>query len=170
MSEPIIREASPADAGALHEYLVELIGEDLSTITLASRPSTVEQLQAVLRQYAELNNSVFLLAILDNKIVGQLDFQGGWHPKKRHAGGISVSTHRDYRGHGIGTRLVESLFEWVSSNPIVTRVELEVLSNNQRALDLYTRLGFTVEGTKKGAVIVDGKPVDNILMARMFPN
>ena len=170
MSETTIREALPTDADALHAYLVELISENLPTITLSSRPSSVEQLKVVLKHYADLNNSIFLLAILDGNIIGQLDFAGGLHEKRRHAGVVSTSVHRDYRGQGIGTRLLEGLFEWASSNPHITRVELEVLSNNQQAQDLYSRLGFIIEGIKRSAVIVDGQPVDSVAMARFFPN
>lgn len=170
MSEVLIREALPTDANALHGYLMELIGEHLPTITLASRPSSPQQLQIALKNYADLDNSLFLLAVLDGKIVGQLDFAGGLHEKRHHAGVVSTSVHRNYRGQGIGTRMLEHLFEWASANPVVTRVELEVLSNNRQAQDLYSRMGFGVEGIKKCAVIVDDQPVDSVAMARFFPN
>lgn len=168
MSELLIREARPDDAAALHAYLLELVAEDLPMLTLSSQSSTVPQLQAFLGQYARLDNSVFLFALQDERLVGQLDFAGGMHPRKRHAGGVSVSVHRDYRGQGIGSRLLEALILWVETNPVISRVELEVLSNNPRAVDLYTRYGFVIEGTKKRAVIVAGQPVDNIIMARLF--
>ena len=168
MSGLIVREARPEDAALLHTYLLDLVAEDLPTLTLSSQSSTVTQLQGFLGQYARLENSVFLCATQGGQLVGQLDFAGGMHPRKRHAGGVSVSVHRDMRGQGVGSRLLKALIAWVETNPIITRVELEVLSNNLRAVALYNRFGFEIEGTKKQAVMIDGQSVDNIMMARLF--
>lgn len=169
MPELTVREARPEDATLLHGYLQTLIAEDLPMLTLSSQPSPVPQLQAYLAQYAKMGNSVFLIALLDGKLVGQLDFAGGMHPRKQHAGGVSVSVHCNFRGQGIGTRLLKALIKWAEPNPLVKRVELEVLSNNPRAVELYARHGFVIEGTKKQAVLVDGQAIDNIMMARLFP-
>ncbi len=47
----------------------------------------------------------------------------------------------------------------------VRRLKLGVFETNERALALYRKLGFVEEGRLKGEVVLDGKPVDEILMA-----
>lgn len=48
-----------------------------------------------------------------------------------------------YQSKGVGTRILLSLIE--SSGAVAKRVELEVLKVNERAIQLYKRLGFLME-------------------------
>jgi RimJ/RimL family protein N-acetyltransferase len=45
------------------------------------------------------------------------------------------------------------------------RIELTVHTSNQRAIDVYKRCGFQVEGVRQSSLLVDGKYVDEYLMA-----
>lgn len=53
---------------------------------------------------------------------------------------------------------------------MLERVELTALSKNPRAQKIYERLGFVVEGRKRGPIISDGRYEDEILMARLRPD
>ena len=44
----------------------------------------------------------------------------------------------------------------------------DVLIRDQRAMALYERLGFKHEGRRGRAYMVDGKPVDDCVMAYLF--
>jgi RimJ/RimL family protein N-acetyltransferase len=46
----------------------------------------------------------------------------------------------------------------------IQRIELTVMAHNDAAIALYERNGFTIEGIKKGAIVVDGNLVDEIMM------
>lgn len=69
------------------------------------------------------------------------------------------------QGHGVGRQLVESAVETAAKQG-VTKVTLRVLGTNAGARRLYERCGFVVEGVLKGEFILDGHPVDDVLMAR----
>jgi len=47
----------------------------------------------------------------------------------------------------------------------MTRIELEVLASNPKAIRLYEKLGFVHEGVKRRARHLDGAWDDNVLMA-----
>ena len=47
----------------------------------------------------------------------------------------------------------------------LNRVELEVYAFNPTARHIYSKLGFTIEGTRRQALWWDGEPVDAIVMA-----
>ncbi len=49
---------------------------------------------------------------------------------------------------------------------LLRRVELTVLVKNERARQLYERLGFVVEGRRRYSVIAEGEIEDEWLMAR----
>ena len=52
------------------------------------------------------------------------------------------------------------------------KMTLGVFATNARAIRLYRRLGFRVEGRLRDQAVVEGRPVDELLMAlwlRPFP-
>ncbi len=58
---------------------------------------------------------------------------------------LAVSPH--YQGYGIGSMLMGALLRQVRHcHPHIERVELVVRESNRRAIHLYQRFGFTIEG------------------------
>ena len=55
--------------------------------------------------------------------------------------------------------LNSELDKWARENNL-TRLELTVVSSNMVAKHLYEKNGFEIEGTRKNAMIIDGKYVD----------
>jgi putative acetyltransferase len=51
----------------------------------------------------------------------------------------------------------------------LTRLELEVYTDNESAIRLYERFGFEREGTLRQHAFRDGKYVDSYFMARLVP-
>lgn len=47
------------------------------------------------------------------------------------------------------------------------RLELTVMARNERAIGLYRRHGFEIEGTRRDSVRVGGAYVDELAMARL---
>ena len=71
------------------------------------------------------------------------------------------------RGRGVGTALFTRLEQWARANR-VTRLELTVECPNEAARQLYEKMGFTVEGIRRNAMLVDGHLVDEYYMARLL--
>ena len=53
--------------------------------------------------------------------------------------------------------------KWCRENGII-KLNLEVFSSNENAISLYKKLGFTIEGQRKGQFLVENTYVDDILM------
>jgi RimJ/RimL family protein N-acetyltransferase len=70
----------------------------------------------------------------------------------------------EYRGRGIGARLLERTLKQALSTGFV-RIELSVRADNLRAARLYEKVGFVREGVLRDAVLVDGEFHDAIAMA-----
>ena len=60
----------------------------------------------------------------------------------------NIATHPDYRRQGFGRAIVESLIKYAKMNGLDS-ISLEVRESNKAAIDLYTSLGFKVEGKRK---------------------
>jgi ribosomal protein S18 acetylase RimI-like enzyme len=48
-----------------------------------------------------------------------------------------------WRRRGLGRRLLETAAQWARAETDVEWIDLEVLSDNQPAVELYARAGFT---------------------------
>jgi RimJ/RimL family protein N-acetyltransferase len=162
--QPVIREATEADAEALQGYAGALFGERLPTVLQPPHVPTLDEEREFLARVEAAPGSVVLVADVDGALVGMLDFHAYRHPQRQHTGIVGMSVAADWRGQGIGTALLGALFRWAPGQG-VRRVELEVLANNPGAIRLYERLGFQHEGTRRGAVVVGGEPIDLRLMA-----
>ena len=63
--------------------------------------------------------------------------------------------------------LNSELDKWARENNL-TRLELTVVSSNMVAKHPYEKNGFEIEGTRKNAMIIDGKYVDEYYMAKLY--
>lgn len=69
------------------------------------------------------------------------------------------------RNRGIGTFAVSEILKHAFDDMNLHRVELEVLTSNDRAIHLYEKIGFEREGIKKQAAFKSGEYVDVLFMA-----
>ncbi len=82
----------------------------------------------------------------------------------RHKAELGLTIHDDYHGLGIGTALLNHMLK-VAKLRNLTKVSLTVNCTNQRALYLYKKVGFQIEGTLHKEMFYDGKFLDEYRMA-----
>jgi RimJ/RimL family protein N-acetyltransferase len=105
-----------------------------------------------------------LLALGGAGVVGCLTAETQPHPQLHHSCEFGMGVSAACRGSGVGTRLVGALLAWARQRGL-RRIELTVFAHNAAAIRLYRRLGFAEEGRKVGAVALDSRYEDAILMA-----
>lgn len=109
-----------------------------------------------------------LLACVENEIVGQLGLHTfPNHPRRRHAGQIGMAVRDDWHGMGAGTALMEAAVDLADKWLNLTRLELDVYTDNEPAIRLYKKFGFVIEGTLVNYAYRDGQYVDTYTMARL---
>ena len=69
----------------------------------------------------------------------------------------------DNQEKGIGTFAVKEMVSHAFYNMNLQRVELDVLTDNERAIHLYEKVGFVREGTKRKAVYKNGEFKDMLI-------
>ena len=109
-------------------------------------------------------NSRCLVAVADETLVGFLSAMGGSVNRLRHTTTLALGVRRSHWGRGAGSALLTEALSWSRSAGLV-RVELTVHTTNQRAVALYQRHGFEVEGTRRSSLLVSGRYVDEYLMS-----
>jgi ribosomal protein S18 acetylase RimI-like enzyme len=114
-----------------------------------------------------LKRSPQVLALDGGTVVGWCDITVLPRPTTKHCGVLGMGVLPAYRHKGIGTKLVHSALRKAKVYGLY-RVELEVFEDNLAAIDLYTKVGFKVEGRKIGAVSIDDKYVNALMMGLLL--
>ncbi len=112
------------------------------------------------------SDSHMLVAEQDGRVVACAGLHVSSRARLRHVGGLGIMVHAEHQGQGIGTALMKALLDLADNWLMLKRVELCVFVSNERAVKLYERLGFVIEGTKKYAAVRYGVYADEYLMAR----
>ncbi|MGC8612149.1 MAG: GNAT family N-acetyltransferase [Athalassotoga sp.] len=139
-----------------------------SANTLAMPFTSKENAAKMVSRMTEEEGSTTLVAELDGKLVGSAElnvFKG----RRRHCAALGISVHDDYQHKGIGTALMKALLDLADNWYNLKRIELEVYTDNEIAINMYKKFGFTIEGTLKCYAIRNGEYIDAYLMARVRP-
>ena len=162
----LIRNAIESDAAEIIKYFKKVTSE---TDFLVTQPDevimSIDQEKAIIRAHLEKKNSLFLVALLNDEVVGSLNFIGGGRKRTKHKGELGMSVLKDFWGLGIGSALLQSLLDWTKKSEI-RKLQLEVMVDNERAINLYRKFGFKIEGRKEKAVFKNGKYIDLFVMGR----
>jgi L-phenylalanine/L-methionine N-acetyltransferase len=158
-----IRRAEPTDYEAVQQVFS---GPKAIWGTLQSPFSSVEQWRKRLAEPPE--GLVSLVACVESEVVGQLSLQTfPTRPRRRHVGHVGMAVRDDWQGKGAGTALMQAAVDLADRWLNLTRLELEVYTDNEPAIRLYEKFGFTIEGTLAQHSFRDGRYVDSHLMARL---
>jgi RimJ/RimL family protein N-acetyltransferase len=164
-----IRAARPYDAAALLELKHQL---DRETAFMMYEPderdSPVRDLAAELASLGRSANSVILLAELADQLIGYVQLTGGSLRRSRATAYVVIGVLAHAAGRGTGTELLRQAKAWAAARGL-HRLELTVMAHNTRAIRLYERMGFSVEGRRSECLLIDGQFIDELTMATLLP-
>ena len=164
-----IRSARPYDAAALLDLKRQLDEETAFMMyEPGERDSSVQDLARELAGVARSPNSVILLAEVADQLAGYLELTGGSFRRSRATAYLVIGVLARAAGLGIGTGLLQHAKEWATAHGL-HRLELSVMAHNTRAIRLYERMGFSVEGRRCECLLVDGQFIDELTMAVILP-
>ena len=78
-----------------------------------------------------------------------------------------MAVRDEWQGKGVGTALMRAAVDLADRWLNVSRLELEVYTDNEPAVRLYKKFGFVVEATLRAFAYRDGGYVDAYSMARL---
>lgn len=163
-----IREIREDDAPDFLAMLNQLDQESrFMLLEPGERQTTPDQQRERIRQVLDQPNSTILVAECDGRIIGHVAATGGPYCRNRHAAGVVIGILRAFTGLGLGTRLLETLEQWTKQHGI-RRLELTVMTHNERAIWLYSKMGYQIEGLQRDSLRVDGHYVDEYRMAKVL--
>jgi RimJ/RimL family protein N-acetyltransferase len=150
-------------------FLTKALDEETQFMMLepGERITTIqEQTQRISNVLSQDNQMIFVVEH-ENQIVGFLAAFGGSYRRNHHCAHIVIGIRQTFAGQGIGKQLFETVEKWAIAHEL-HRLELTVMSHNERAIHLYQKMGFKTEGTKQDSLLVNGKYVDEYYMAKLL--
>jgi RimJ/RimL family protein N-acetyltransferase len=78
---------------------------------------------------------------------------------------IGADIAKEYTGKGIAKKAYNLFIPFLFTEYNLNKISLEVLSTNQKAINLYDKLGFVKEGIKREEILKNNKWVDSIIMS-----
>lgn len=160
----IISQPSVDDAAEIIHFLNKVGGEtDYLTFGLNEFPLSLEEEKQTILECLEQKSCLMLIAKVGNEIVSHLFLQRSNRPRLAHIGDVGVSVSKQWWGKSIGKHMMLFAIEWARQNSI-TKIQLQVRTDNERAILLYRKLGFVIEGTLKQAMKVNDTYFDDHLM------
>jgi len=163
-----IREIQPADA---EQFLALRLRLDEETkfmlLEPGERTTTLPQQEEHIRAVLVQENQTILVAEAGSLLVGYIAGFGGSHRRNRHKADVVIGILLPYTGQGLGQHLFSALEEWARAVGL-HKLELTVMINNKRAIHLYQKMGFVVEGKSVDSLLVDNRFVDEYDMAKIL--
>lgn len=162
-----VRCAERDDAQALSDLRLQLDGET-ENFDRAQGEGFIDRAgfkQLISNDLASPKN-LCLVAVVGDQLVGYSRCEGSTFIKLAHKVIFGVGVRKDFWGYGIGKALMQVSIDWADANGI-QKMALEVLESNDKAVQLYQKCGFEVEGIlKNDKRLSDGQYYHTIMMGR----
>ncbi|MBF4692801.1 GNAT family N-acetyltransferase [Fusibacter ferrireducens] len=163
MSDLLIRHVEMKDADGIVAIRKQ---ETVAQNTLGLPYQSVKRTEQFLSRALEDATGYILVAEKGETIVGICSIKVFDNPKMNHAATLGIMVHEAYHGQGIGNALMTEILKLSDDWLMLKRIELGVLSDNEKAMKLYEKHGFEKEGLKKYSIKKNGVFADEVIMAR----
>ncbi|MEX0777720.1 MAG: GNAT family protein [Phycisphaeraceae bacterium] len=164
----LLRSPVEDDAQALLDYLDAVRRE--TTFLMYGPADALPDLEgerAWVRRSNEHACAVKVAAVADGQIVALCDVTGGHGLyRMQHRAELGISVRAPWCNRGLGTILMRELVAWSRRHADIHVLRLSVLADNARAIAVYRKVGFEVEGVRRRAVrYEDGRFADEMMMS-----
>ena len=160
--EVTIRQAREEDltglVGAIREAL-----SDRNYIEGETVADVVES-ENVLLRHNEVRSRVFFVATVHGDVVGWVHLNAPELRKLRHTAELTVGVIDEYRGHGIGTKLLERAVDWALDNGF-EKLYNSVPATNKEATAFLEERGWDTEAVRADHYKIGDDYVDEVMMA-----
>ena len=160
----IIVRARAEDAAALLEYQ-KIVGGETDNLNYGEEGVSLspEAMQARLREQIGSADRVRYLAVANGEIIIGTASLNRRHKRMNHRGDFGISGKRAWWGSGAASAMMEAILAFAKENDF-EQLDLEVRSDNVRAIRLYEKYGFHRLCTVPAFFKINGRYIDFELM------
>ncbi len=164
----VFREPKPSDARLLMDFINAFVAEPMSGLLINKRVRLREEKAWLKGWLADIKSGkgVMILVEADGRIKGNCTVSRlVW--KSSHMADAGIALSKDVRGRGIGEALMKETIELARKRMSgLEIIQLKAFAYNDRALELYKKLGFVVVGRVPRANKEGNQYYDDVLMVK----
>lgn len=151
------------------EGLVDAIRDVTAEETYVIAESIAEQLlyEDTVTRHNTVSSRVFFVATIDGEVVGWTHLDLPQIAQIQETAQQTVGVKETYRNSGIGSQLLKRGLDWAEANGY-RKVYNSIPMTNGRALEFLDAHGWETEAIRKDHYLIDGEPVDEVMMAYKF--
>lgn len=170
MPDILFREAQPADAAALIEFLKQ-IGSESDNMLFGEEGLgiCVEEETTFLDESLKSDRRIFLLAVDGDEIVACGSFScNTLRARTAHWGEVGLSVRKAYWRRGIGFQILSRLIDFAKNTAHADMMTLHVRADNTAAIALYEKCGFVRTGVFPRMLRIGTQDYDSLQLVRML--
>jgi RimJ/RimL family protein N-acetyltransferase len=164
----LVREINQNDVDSLFDYITEIGKEDtfieINPNSLVTYEEEGKYVSDCLEKIAK-KEMLVLLAFFEDELIGSVSVEVQLR-RKQHIGMLGIAIKKNFRGDGIGKKLMELAINEAKTKLSVTQITLGCYANNNAGLALYKKLGFSEYGRLPKGVFRQGAYVDEVLFRK----
>ncbi|WP_430509199.1 GNAT family N-acetyltransferase [Gottfriedia solisilvae] len=160
-----VREASKDDAQSIIDFY-NIVGGETNFLSFGENEfkRDLEEYKTSLTNSKEQQNTIILLVTLNEQIISIASIHSSQAARTKHVGTLGIVIKKEYWGLQLGNSLMEYLIDWSKQNTITRKIQLTCNEDNTKAIRLYKKLGFEIEGIIKEDTFIDGRYYHTVLM------
>ncbi|MXR20837.1 GNAT family N-acetyltransferase [Halobacterium bonnevillei] len=159
--EFVVRPAHQSDLTGLIGAIRQ-VAEEGRYIEAESVADVIDHEEVLLR-HNELEERMFFVATVGSDVVGWVHVAGSELDKLQHTAELTVGVIDNYRGHGIGSHLLERGLEWAGSRGY-EKIYNSIPASNDDAIAFLENHGWAVEATREDHYKLGDQYVDEVMM------
>jgi putative acetyltransferase len=161
-SSVVFREPRPADAKELMRFINEFADESMSGIIVNKKTTLRDERKWLAERLKEIKNKETVMLVVDSggRILGNCDVNR-YRYKRSHRALFGIALSREIRGKGVGEALMRKTIDLARQRlKGLEFIDLSAMNYNDRALNLYKKVGFVElaripDAMKEGDMYVD---------------
>jgi ribosomal protein S18 acetylase RimI-like enzyme len=161
----VIRQARQEDLTGLVGAIREAIGG--KTYVDAETVADVVDSEGVLLRHNELESRIFFVACVEGEVVGWVHLKHPEIDKLSPNAELTLGVLEQYRGHGIGSHLLERGLEWAATQGY-EKIYNSVPSTNEEGIQFLEDHGWETEAVREDHYKLEGEYIDEVMMAKQL--
>jgi putative acetyltransferase len=129
---------------------------------------TVDSWRKSIETWAMDEHMHLFVADINGKTVGFIRLEVGIG-RESHMGSLTMAVHDMYQGQSIGKMLLLTVIDLADNWLNLQRLEVDAYTDNDRAINLYKRFDFEIEGKKRCSAFRNGAFIDSYVLGRLHP-
>ncbi len=155
------------DERNLLDYINSLISEKV--YILESKKKTLKEEKKYLKKMLEgmrKGDKFCIVLECGGRIISVIVAERGSHDKNKHVCSIALGVVKEFRGMGLGNRIMKMLIDGSKKYIGCRMIRLSVYGPNKVAINLYKKHGFREAGRIPKGIKHSGRFIDEIIMVK----